>query len=62
MDAAITTASVLFFFAGGTMMAMNMQYSATESATSTRAGRMFPAMAPSRVPMVQPGIATAICP
>ena len=46
-----------FFFDGGMMIARNMPNSATDSALTTRAGRMLPAVTPSAVPMAQPGIA-----
>ena len=46
-----------FFFDGGMIIARNMPNSATDSALTTRAGRMLPAVTPSAVPMAQPGIA-----
>ena len=46
-----------FFRAGGTMMARNMPNSATDSALTTRAGRMLPAVTPRAVPSAQPGMA-----
>ena len=49
--------TTLLFLAGGTMMARNMPNSATDSALTTRAGRVLPAVTPSAVPMAQPGMA-----
>lgn len=42
------------FFAGGTIIAMNIPYIAIPRAETTVAGRMFPAAEPSRVPALQP--------
>ena len=44
------------FLAGGMTTAMNMAYSATESALTMSAGRMSPKTIPSTVPTAQPGI------
>ena len=48
--------------AGGTMMAMNMPYSATLRALTSRPGSTLPITTPSQVPMDQPGMATPIAP
>ena len=42
------------FFAGGTIIAINIPYIAIPRAETSIAGRIFPATAPRRVPRLQP--------
>ena len=57
-----STATTLFFRAGGMIMARNMPYRATLRALTTRTGSRLPAMMPSAVPMAQAGAASAMAP
>ena len=42
------------FFAGGTIIAINIPYIAIQRAETSIPGRIFPATAPRRVPRLQP--------
>ena len=55
-------AITLFFFAGGTIIAINIPNNATLSAPTILSGKIFPAITPIAVPIDQPGIAKAMAP
>lgn len=56
------TKMVVFCFAGGTMMARNIPYNATENALTICIGNEFPAIMPNDVPNAQSGMATVRAP
>ena len=53
---------ILFFLAGGIIIAINIPYNATLSALNISVDRIFPAAIPAAVPVAHPGIAIATAP
>ena len=56
------TPTILFFFAGGMIIAKNIPYKETLSAPTTISGNIFPTMIPRAVPVHQLGSARAMTP
>ncbi len=58
----MTDIRILFLFAGGIMMEINIAYKARLSARMTWSGKMFPDIAPRNVPNTQDEMVIVISP